>query len=67
MCYSSMQDFGWRKKEAATPKPEARRETPADRPEPHYTAKDFTFWAFPRHRKVQETQEPAAERTHEKV
>lgn len=74
MCYSSMEDFGWRYKKDAAPKPEERRESPAERqeppaerPEPHFTAQDFTFWAFPRRRKTHEAQEPAAERRHEKV
>lgn len=73
MCYSSMEDYGWRNKREASRKPEARQETPkthetpSEPQEPHYTARDFTFWAFPRSWKERETQEPAAERTHEKV
>jgi hypothetical protein len=67
MCYSSMEDYGWRNKREANRKPEARQETPPDHQEPHYTAQDFTFWAFPRRWKERGTQEPAAERTHEKV
>ncbi|MET4591279.1 hypothetical protein [Arthrobacter sp. 754] len=67
MCYSSMEDYGWRARKDAKPKSEPRQETPPDRQEPHYTAQDFSFWAFPRRRKTHEAQEPAAERTHEKV
>ncbi|QHK21199.1 hypothetical protein GU243_17460 [Pseudarthrobacter psychrotolerans] len=67
MCYSSMEEYGWRNKREADRKPEARQETPPDRPEPHYTAQDFTFWAFPRRRKTHEAQEPAAESTRERV
>ncbi len=67
MCYSSMEDFGWRNKREADRKPEARQETPPDRPEPHYTAQDFTFWAFPRRRRTHEAQKPAAERRRERV
>ncbi len=66
MCYSSMEDFGWRAKKEADRKPGAPQETP-DRPEPHYTAQDFTFWAFPRRRRTHEAQEPAAERRRETV
>jgi hypothetical protein len=62
-----MEDYGWRAKREAKPKSEPRQETPPDRQEPHYTAQDFSFWAFPRRRKTHEAQEPAAERTHEKV
>ena len=66
MCYSSMEDHGWRAKKDAGRKPEPRKETQPDRQEPRYTAQDFSFWAFPRRRKT-EAQEPAAERTHERV
>jgi len=62
-----MEEYGWRNKREASRKPEARQETPPDRQEPHYTAQDFTFWAFPRRRKTHEAQEPATERTREKV
>jgi hypothetical protein len=67
MCYSSSKDFGWGIKKDATREPEARQQTPPDRTEPHFTAKDFTFWAFPRRRKTLEAEEPAAERTSERV
>jgi hypothetical protein len=61
-----MEDFGWRTKKEASPKSEPRQQAQPDRQEPQYTAKDFSFWAFPRRRKT-EAQEPAAERTHERV
>ena len=67
MCYSSSKDFGWGYKKEADRKPEARQETPPDRTEPHYTAQDFKFWAFPLRRKTPAAQEPVADRTHEKV
>jgi hypothetical protein len=67
MCYSSSKDFGWGIKKEATREPEARQQTPPDRTEPHFTAQDFTFWAFPRRRKTHEAEEPAAERTSERV
>jgi hypothetical protein len=71
MCYASSKDFGWdARKETSRgsePHKEPRPETQPDRPEPHYTAKDFTFWAFPRWRKTHEAEEPAAERSHERV
>lgn len=61
-----MEDFGWRAKKEASPKSEPRQESQPDRQEPHYTARDFSFWAFPSRRKT-EAQEPAAERAHERV
>ena len=67
MCYSSMEDFGWRAKKEADRKPEARQETPPDRPEPHVTAQDFKFWAFPIRRKTPAAQEPVVDRTRERV
>lgn len=67
MCYSSSKDFGWGIKKEATREPEARQQTPPDRSEPTFTARDFTFWAFPRRRKNREAGEPAAERTRERV
>jgi hypothetical protein len=67
MCYSSSKDFGWGIKKDATREPEARQQTAPDRTEPRYTARDFTFWAFPRRRKTSEAEEPAAERTSERV
>jgi hypothetical protein len=67
MCYSSSKDFGWGTKKDATREPDTRQQTPPDRPEPTYTAQDFTFWAFPRWRKTHKAGEPAAERPHEKV
>jgi hypothetical protein len=66
MCYSSSQDFGWGMRKEADRKPEARKETPPDRPEPHVTAQDFKFWAFPIRRKTPAAQEPV-DRTRERV
>jgi hypothetical protein len=67
MCYSSSKDFGWGIRKEADRKPEARQETPPDRPEPHVTAQDFKFWAFPIRRKTPETREPVVDRTRERV
>ncbi|GAA1778440.1 hypothetical protein GCM10009712_27510 [Pseudarthrobacter sulfonivorans] len=67
MCYSSSKDFGWGIKKDATREPEARQQTPPDRTEPHFTAQDFSFWTFPRRRKTHEAEEPAGERTSERV
>lgn len=71
MCYASSKDFGWgNKKETrreSEPNQEVRTETQPDRPEPLYTAQEFTFWAFPRWRRTREVQKPAAERSHERV
>ena len=66
MCYSSSQDFGWGMRKEADRKPEARKETPPDRSEPHVTAQDFKFWAFPIRRKTPAAQEPV-DRTRERV
>jgi hypothetical protein len=67
MSYSSSKDFGWGIRKEADRKPEARQETPPDRPEPHVTAQDFKFWAFPIRRKTPATQEPVVDRTRERV
>ncbi|HEY8699940.1 MAG TPA: hypothetical protein VIM08_03085 [Arthrobacter sp.] len=67
MCYSSSKDFGWGKRDEAYKAPEPQQEKPPVRPEPHVTAREFTFWAFPRRRKTPATQEPAVDRMHEKV
>ncbi len=67
MCYSSSKDFGWGYKKEADRKPETQQETPPARTEPHYTAQDFTFWAFPVRRKTPAAQDPVADRTHERV
>ena len=67
MCYSSSKDFGWGIRKDADREPEARKETPQDRPEPHVTAQDFRFWAFPHRLKTTTAQESVADRTHERV
>ncbi len=66
MCYSSSKDFGWGIRKEAGREPEAKQDKPPVRPEPHVTAQDFKFWAFPR-RKTPATKGPTADRTPERV
>lgn len=67
MCYSSSKDFGWGIRKETDRKPEAKQEEPQVRPEPHVTAQDVKFWAFPLRRKTPAVHEPATDRARERV
>ena len=67
MCYSSSKDFGWGIRKEADREPEAKQENPRVDPEPHVTAQDSKFWAFPLRRKTPAVQEPTTDRAPERV
>lgn len=75
MCYSSSKDFGWGIRKEAGRKPETKQETPVETPvvtpvetpEPRVKAQDFTFWAFPKWRRMPSPRTPSGERSKERV
>lgn len=67
MCYSSSKDFGWGIRKESRREPDATQDKQPARPEPDLTEREFTFWAFAPRRKAPTVQEPAADRTPERV
>jgi hypothetical protein len=67
MCYSSSKDFGWGIRKETEREPETKQDTQPARSEPDLTEPEFKFWAFVPRRKAPTVQEPAADRSFEKV